>query len=67
MSARRQYRRQHPRHITVRGVRRDTPDLHKLARVLISLAEAQAEQEAQEQAGNPCRTQSTNAAEDSDV
>lgn len=57
MSARRQYTRHHPRRITVRGVRRASPDLHKLSRVLISLAEAQAEKDAQAQAGG--RTQST--------
>lgn len=50
MSARRKYERQHPRRITVRGVRLSQPDLHKIGRVLISLAEAQAEKEAQEQA-----------------
>lgn len=65
MSARRQYQRQHPRRITVRGIRRAQPDLHKLSRVLISLAEAQAEKEAEEQARHPGRTQST-APEDGD-
>ena len=63
MSARRQYQRQHPRRITVRGIRRAQPDLHKLSRVLISLAEAQAEkeaeQQAEDQAQHPGRTQST--------
>lgn len=61
MSARRQYQRQHPRRITVRGIRRAQPDLHKLSRVLISLAEAQSEKEAAEQAQatHPGRTQST--------
>lgn len=49
MSVRRHYTRSHPRRITVRGVRHESPDLHKLARVLIALAEAQAEKEAQEQ------------------
>lgn len=67
MSARRQYRRQHPRRIRVRGVRRESPDLHKLARVLISLAEAQAEKEAQEQAKHPGRGQSTEPTEDPDA
>ena len=50
MSARRKYTRQHPRRITVRGVRLSQPDLHKLSRVLISLAEAQAEKEAEQHA-----------------
>ncbi len=63
MSARRNYVRQHPRRITVRGVRLGQPDLHKLSRVLISLAEAQAEKEAQAEASG--RTQST-APEDGD-
>ncbi len=41
-----------PRHISVRAVRRDPPDLRKLSRALIALAMAQAaaEQEAQAQA-----------------
>lgn len=60
MSARRNYTRHHPRRITVRGVRRASPDLHKLSRVLLSLAEAQAEKEAQQGDAGP---QST-AAED---
>ena len=54
MSARRKYERQHPRRITVRGVRLGQPDLHKLSRVLIALAEAQAEKEAQDQANGRC-------------
>ncbi len=35
------------RRIRVRGVRREDPDLRKLARALIDLAQAQAEAEAQ--------------------
>jgi hypothetical protein len=35
------------RHIRVRGIRKDPPDLRRLARALIALAEAQAEAEAQ--------------------
>lgn len=35
------------RRITVRGVRRDPPDIRKLSRALISLAMAEAEREAQ--------------------
>jgi hypothetical protein len=34
------------RHIRVRGVRRDEPDLRKLSRALIALAVAQAEKDA---------------------
>lgn len=37
------------RHITVRAVRRDPPDLRKLSRALIQLAMAQAEAEAEQQ------------------
>lgn len=37
------------RHISVRGVRRDPPDLRKLSRALIALAVAQAEADAQSQ------------------
>jgi hypothetical protein len=35
------------RRIRVRGIRRETPDLSKLARALIELAQAQVEAEAQ--------------------
>jgi len=35
------------RHISVRGVRRDSPDLRKISRALIQLAMAQAEAEAE--------------------
>jgi hypothetical protein len=37
------------RRISVRGVRREQPDLRKLAQALIALAQAQAEAEAQGQ------------------
>ncbi len=37
-------------HIRVRGVRKDPPDLRRLARALIALAEAQAESEAEAEA-----------------
>jgi hypothetical protein len=40
-------RYQKDRRITVRGVRRDPPDIRKLSRALISLAMAEAEREAQ--------------------
>jgi hypothetical protein len=39
--------KQQDRRIVVRAVRRDPPDVRKLARVLIELARAQAEAEAQ--------------------
>lgn len=35
------------RHIVVRGVQRDKPDLRKLSRVVIELAQAEMEREAQ--------------------
>lgn len=35
------------RHIRARGIRQDPPDLRRLARALIALAEAQAEADAQ--------------------
>lgn len=35
------------RHFTVRGVRRDPPDIKKLSKALIALAMAEAEREAQ--------------------
>lgn len=44
-------RTRQPRHITVRAVRRDQPDLRKLARAVI--AEALAEAEALAQAADP--------------
>ncbi len=37
------------RHISVRGVRRENPDLRKLAQALIALAQAQAEKDAEAQ------------------
>jgi hypothetical protein len=40
-----------PRRITVRGVQRDPVDVRKLSRALIQLAQAQAEADAQRQAG----------------
>lgn len=39
--------KQRERRIVVRAIRRDPPDLRKLARALIDLAQAQAEAEAQ--------------------
>jgi hypothetical protein len=35
------------RRISVRAIRRDPPDLHKLSRALLALAQAEAEAEAQ--------------------
>lgn len=40
-------RRGRQRHISVRSIRRDPPDLHKLSRAVIALAMAQADAEAQ--------------------
>ncbi|MHA7268379.1 hypothetical protein [Arthrobacter sp. HLT1-20] len=37
------------RHITVYGVQRDKPDLRKLSRAVIAMAQAEAEREAQAQ------------------
>jgi len=37
------------RRISVRAIRRDPPDLHKLSRALLALAQAEAEAEAQRQ------------------
>lgn len=36
-------RQQRERNIRVRGIRRGTPDMHRLARVLIAIAQAEAE------------------------
>lgn len=49
MNRRRQPRRSE-RHISVRGVRRDPPDLRKLSRALLAIAQAEAEAQAQAQA-----------------
>jgi hypothetical protein len=40
---------QRERRLVVRGVRRDPPDLRKLGKALLSLAQAEAERQAQEQ------------------
>jgi hypothetical protein len=42
-------KKQSNRRISIRSVRRNPPDLHKLGRALIALAMAQAEAEAQSQ------------------
>lgn len=44
-------------HIRVRGVRKDPPNLRRLARALIALAEAQAETEAETEAEAQARIQ----------
>lgn len=49
MSKRRRTYKQE-RHIRIRGVRRDPPDLRKLAGAIIALAQAQAEVEAEAEA-----------------
>jgi hypothetical protein len=58
----RTYRRDE-RRIRVRGIRRERPDVSKLARALIELAQAQAEAEAraehQEQPSEPVRATRT--------
>lgn len=41
------------RHIRARGIKQDPPDLRRLARALIELAEAQAEADAEAQAPRP--------------
>lgn len=47
------------RHISVRGVRRDLPDLRKLSRAVIALALAEAEAEAQAQQTSTADTDDT--------
>ena len=42
-------REKRERRLVVRGIRRDPPDMHKLGRALLSLAQAEAERQAQEQ------------------
>lgn len=51
MARKRNSRKSGPRErrITVRSVRRDPPDIRKLSRALIALAQAEAEQQAQAQ------------------
>ncbi len=49
------------RHISVRAVRRDAPDLRKLSRAVIALAMAEAEAEAEAQARSA--NEATGAAE----
>lgn len=42
-------RERRERRLVVRGIRRDPPDMDRLARALISLAQAEAERQAEEQ------------------
>jgi len=44
---RQQSKRSYERRISVRTIRRDPPDLHKLSRALLALAQADAEAKAQ--------------------
>lgn len=63
MSSTNNQRKDHDRHLRVRGVRRTPPDLRKLASALIALAQAQAEADAatehakREQAGRALKRQ----------
>jgi len=50
------------RRIRVRAIRRDKPDLRKLARALIELAQAQAEAEAQKEHEQQSEEESPRAA-----
>ena len=50
---RQQSKRSYERRISVRTVRRDPPDLRKLSRALIALAQADAEAQAQAQTEHP--------------
>jgi len=50
VSRRRRQPRRSERRISVRGIRRDPPDLRKLSRVLLAIAQAEAEAEAQARA-----------------
>jgi hypothetical protein len=54
------------RHITVRAVRRDPPDLRKLSRAIIALAMAQAEAEAQHAGAANTATDTASAGGESD-
>lgn len=57
--------KQQDRRIVVRGIRRDPPDVRKLARALIELARAQAEAEAQ--AEHEARQAAQSTEEDADA
>jgi hypothetical protein len=59
-------RPQSERHLSIRGVRRDTPDAKKLSRAYIALALARAEVEAQvEAAGRTSENRPTTGDKDS--
>ncbi|WP_127466444.1 hypothetical protein [Streptomyces sp. B27] len=56
------HRAREERRFTVRGIRRDPPDIRKLAKALIGLAMAEAEREAQaEQAARQTKAQTSSA------
>ncbi|WP_327044810.1 hypothetical protein OG320_24120 [Microbispora sp. NBC_01189] len=60
MAKRRSKSHKPERRITVRGVRRDPPDIEKLCKVLIALARTEAEREAQvKQAARTERSEDT--------
>lgn len=59
---RKEHSKREERRFTVRGIRRDPPDIGKLSKALIGLALAEAEREAQaEQAARPPETETTSA------
>jgi hypothetical protein len=55
--------RRDERRIRARGIRQDPPDLRRLARTLIALAEAQAEADAQSQARKASKRASSPSAQ----
>jgi hypothetical protein len=57
-------RKQSDRRISIRSIRKNPPDLHKLGRALIALAMAQAEAEAQVQAEDAKTDRKTAKGED---
>lgn len=67
MTSKRRNKQSHSRErrFTVRGVRRDPPDIQKLSKALIALAMAEAEREAQaEQAAREAESAVTSEPED---
>ena len=60
-------KRQSDRRISVRSIRRNPPDLHKLGRALIALAMAQAEAEAEAQATKANKPEDTPQPDSEDV
>ena len=61
---RQQSKRSYERRISVRTVRRDPPDLRKLSRALIALAQADAEAQAQAQVEHPASEPGTEDADE---